>query len=354
MNITYDISTIPLLNVAILLLLLTVVSTRIYFKTNIKTDLYLTFAFALITIIALPLYWHTGERLFWSRTQHIALLSVLALTLAVYWLAEKRTRSESLPIMVLTGVTVLTLLVSELAAGFIISITLFLVSIWMFLQGRAKNTLQYVRVVFYVIISLLIVLGIVFIGPPAALLFSLVLVSLLLYEAVRYFDRVVNLLKNAGINSMTDALTGLFNKGFLQKKSAQLVAKQPISIIFCDIDNFKKLNDTMGHEHGDNVLIGTGRVIKELAKNVAYCCRYGGEEIVVISILPLKETAILAEKIREKVEAELNVTLSIGVANSTEIQDVPMNELAKRTVKVADMRMYQAKTTGKNKVIYKD
>ena len=354
MQITYHISTIPLLNISILLLCLAVISTLIYFKTSIKTDLYLAIAFTITSLISLPLYWHTGEVLFWSRTQHIALITVLAVTLIVYWLAEKRTKTERLPIMVLAATSLITLFISELAAGFIMALTLLVVAIWLYLQGRSSSKIESVRIVFYVMMSILIVTGILIFGPPVALLFSLVLIALLLYETVRYFDRVVTLLKSVSIHSMTDSLTGLFNKGFLTKKSAQLVAKQPISIIFCDIDNFKKLNDTLGHEHGDDVLIGTGKVVKELTKNIAYCCRFGGEEIVIISVLPLKETAIIAENIRNQVEKYLNITLSIGVAHSTEIEDAPMNELAKRTIKLADMRMYQAKITGKNKVVYKN
>lgn len=76
----------------------------------------------------------------------------------------------------------------------------------------------------------------------------------MLIETRYYFVRVAKLMRNAGMNSIKDPLTNLYNKGFLFRKTEQLIKQQPISIIFIDIDNFKTLNDTKGHDYGDQVL----------------------------------------------------------------------------------------------------
>lgn len=86
------------------------------------------------------------------------------------------------------------------------------------------------------------------------------------------------------MNSIKDPLTNLYNKGFLFRKTEQLIKQQPISIIFIDIDNFKTLNDTKGHDYGDQVLCQVGMVLKEVLENKGYFCRFGGEEMVGILI----------------------------------------------------------------------
>lgn len=88
------------------------------------------------------------------------------------------------------------------------------------------------------------------------------------------------MMNSAGVNSITDPLTGLYNKRFLMTKAEQLVAKQSISIIFADIDNFKELNDQKGHDMGDSVLKEVAKALKETVANHGFACRYGGEEIV--------------------------------------------------------------------------
>lgn len=120
-----------------------------------------------------------------------------------------------------------------------------------------------------------------------------------------------------------------------------------LSLLFIDIDNFKSINDTQGHDKGDNVL---KRVASEIEKNVRgsdFVGRWGGEEIVVALLGANEEEAkVISEKIREEVEKETGQTISIGVC---ELEDDihTFDELVKR----ADTAMYSAKNKGKNCVV---
>lgn len=353
MQITYEISMLPLLNIAAILILLTVFTSHMYLKTNIRTDLHLACSFALIALLPLTLYRSMNTLSthveFWSKPYHVAGLIVLLTTLAIYWLAEKREFLERLPLVVITVIVSFTIVLSHTLAGITFALAFLLFAIWLYYQATKGYKFEKVRIIFYVLISLTVLGGIIFISNAFALIYSLLILGLLLYETLRYFDRVVTLLRNAGINSMTDSLTGLFNKGFLLKKVEQLVSRQEINIIFSDIDNFKVLNDTKGHEYGDTVLIKVGKVMKEVMGNNALICRYGGEEMVAIVVSG--DVMRLAEQFRERVEQEVHVTVSIGVASSKEMMGQGLDRLGLRTIKRADERMYMAKNTGKNKVV---
>lgn len=148
------------------------------------------------------------------------------------------------------------------------------------------------------------------------------------------------MMNSAGVNSITDPLTGLYNKRFLMTKAEQLVAKQSISIIFTDIDNFKELNDQKGHDMGDSVLKEVAKALKETVANHGFACRYGGEEIV--SLITNGNPIEIAENFRKKVE-KIGTTVSVGVASGKKDTKWIINQ--------ADKNMYEAKNTGKNRVI---
>lgn len=126
-----------------------------------------------------------------------------------------------------------------------------------------------------------------------------------------------------------------------------------ISIVFFDIDHFKKVNDTYGHDTGDAVLRKVAETIQDGIRTGDTAARWGGEEMIV-SLLGADEedAAIKAEEIRTKVESiifpevpDLRVTISSGVASSE--KGVALSELIKR----ADQALYEAKATGRNKVV---
>ncbi|KAA0259558.1 diguanylate cyclase [Deferribacter autotrophicus] len=163
--------------------------------------------------------------------------------------------------------------------------------------------------------------------------------------------------KMLSILATTDDLTKSYNRRFFWEvaKKEETRAnryKSNYSIIMLDIDNFKNINDTYGHNVGDFVLKKLADAIKLNIRNSDTLARFGGEEFVILLPETDKEKAFLvAEKIRNKVENmefdEINekVTVSFGVASRDEANDLD------EVIKIADERLYKAKETGKNKVV---
>lgn len=121
-----------------------------------------------------------------------------------------------------------------------------------------------------------------------------------------------------------------------------------VSYLFCDIDYFKKVNDELGHDAGDEVLKKVAKILEENVRESDTVCRWGGEEMIV-SLLGAdeKEAAEKAEELRKKIKEGTNVSLSIGVSASE--GEVGFDELIKR----ADKAMYAAKhgeNGGRNQV----
>lgn len=162
---------------------------------------------------------------------------------------------------------------------------------------------------------------------------------------INHTVQLLGMLRHASNNVITDVLTGLYNRRWLYKKAEQLSGQQEIGIIFCDIDNFKKLNDEKGHEYGDYVLQKTGEIMRRILNGYGFACRYGGEELIGL-VTDTMFTERLAEKILEAVREEISITMSIGIA----IGEGPSETL----FKLADERMYISKNTGKNKITTQD
>lgn len=153
----------------------------------------------------------------------------------------------------------------------------------------------------------------------------------------------------------TDPLTGLYNRRsmdvFLQQA---LKSDSGFSIVMCDIDDFKKVNDTYGHDFGDVVLKEVAHItVKQVGAN-GYVCRWGGEEILILVSGAAKENAArIAENIRNNVANhifELNnkwirCTLTLGLSTYKEGQTV------EETITDADTHLYQGKRNGKNRVV---
>jgi diguanylate cyclase (GGDEF)-like protein len=157
--------------------------------------------------------------------------------------------------------------------------------------------------------------------------------------------------------SITDDLTKLFNLRHFYEQLAREMDRSrryrhPLSLILLDVDDFKKYNDTYGHQEGDVVLATLAAVIKKCLRKIDTACRYGGEEFVVI----LPETAmaqgrLIAERIRRSFHDKVfepngwdkvQKTISLGAAQYSE------NETATDFIKRADANMYKAKSLGKN------
>lgn len=152
-----------------------------------------------------------------------------------------------------------------------------------------------------------------------------------------------------------DSLTGINNRRNIIKileGNFQTAKKHggKFSIIMADIDNFKGINDELGHQKGDEVIQNTAKAIKEELRSADHTGRYGGEEfLMVLPSTNLEEASLCAERIRKKIEkmtgnSEEKVTLSLGVVEYRE--DVSLKNMIKR----ADMLLYKAKKNGKNRV----
>ena len=160
-------------------------------------------------------------------------------------------------------------------------------------------------------------------------------------------------------DSQRDKLTELKNRfGFhsdYQTRYRQ--SAKPLVIVMCDIDFFKKVNDTYGHNAGDAVLIHVSKILSAAARTCDGVYRWGGEEfIIVLEGATVDDATAAAEKIRLAVmnsvcnfeDKELRVTMSFGCAAIDTALTIEEN------IKVADARLYRAKETGRNRVVFED
>lgn len=171
-------------------------------------------------------------------------------------------------------------------------------------------------------------------------------------------------LKHIGL---TDPLTGVNNRRYVERRLQEELGRarrqdQPLTCLYIDIDHFKKINDSIGHQAGDEVLREVALRIKAELRLSDALGRFGGEEFVVLLIdAGMGDGAHVAERIRASVAdiavalssgQELTVTVSVGVATvlpAPERDD--MESLAKTLVARADNALYQAKSGGRNKVV---
>ncbi|PIQ27698.1 GGDEF domain-containing protein [bacterium (Candidatus Blackallbacteria) CG17_big_fil_post_rev_8_21_14_2_50_48_46] len=152
--------------------------------------------------------------------------------------------------------------------------------------------------------------------------------------------------------SLTDPLTGLLNFRLFDEivtkalRSAQRRA-EPVSVVYLDIDNFKQINDSLGHEHGNQVLRNLGQAIKNLARIDDSCFRYGGDEFCIIlsKCTETQAQEIFVNRLQEALNLNFeNVSVSMGVA-----QTGPSDFLeASALIALADEQMYRAKQAKHN------
>lgn len=164
--------------------------------------------------------------------------------------------------------------------------------------------------------------------------------------------------------SITDSLTGCFNRGYMNEHLQKEILRSkryrhPLSVVLCDIDHFKMVNDTYGHQIGDRVLIAFAQVIREtIREKIDWGVRYGGEEfLIVLPETEFNRGCITAERLRQAVsqmEIEeqnrtIKITASFGVTGfdaDTDDQKVSPDAVINR----ADEQLYKAKREGRNRV----
>ncbi|RJG47706.1 sensor domain-containing diguanylate cyclase [Motilimonas pumila] len=187
-------------------------------------------------------------------------------------------------------------------------------------------------------------------------------VSLIIYDVT---DSAVNKLQLKDVNdqlkdlSRIDALTQLFNRGHWESQFSQEFIRykrteQATSLVIFDIDHFKKVNDTYGHQAGDKVIQAVSQCVRDNLRESDVAGRYGGEEFTVYLVDTQADHAkVFAERLRQGIEqlvvhhdgTAINFTVSLGVAEVNKTM-----KTHKEWLEAADQALYKAKETGRNQV----
>jgi len=184
------------------------------------------------------------------------------------------------------------------------------------------------------------------------------------YRLARTIRELESSKKALAEQALTDSLTRLKNRrAFFENGARALSTAQryvsDLSVILLDVDHFKKINDSFGHQVGDEALVVVAKILKELTRAVDTVARIGGEEFAIL--LPDTNrlgTAVLAERIRKGIEREqfifadkiVQITVSIGIASF----GVDPAQTIDQMLAVADNRLYLAKENGRNRICVND
>ncbi len=178
----------------------------------------------------------------------------------------------------------------------------------------------------------------------------------------RYTERLRDNVQMSIEAAITDALTGLHNRRYMESHLAKLVEQagsrgKPLSVLVLDIDYFKSINDTYGHDCGDEVLREFALRVRKSIRGIDLACRIGGEEFVVV--MPETDMSVasaVAERLRRKIAGEpfpieqgrrkIDATISVGIAGLE-----PSDDTAAQLLKRADRALYRAKREGRNRVV---
>ena len=175
------------------------------------------------------------------------------------------------------------------------------------------------------------------------------------------FDEITKELERIRVlkeKASKDSLTKLFNRGKFDNVLSQEISlanetQAPLSVIFLDIDHFKIVNDSYGHDAGDSVLVELAELLRKTTRNGDFIARWGGEEfIITLQSTTVVQASVIAEKIRENIEQHNftnggNQTISLGVS------EYAFNESKESLLKRVDEALYRAKDSGRNRVVIK-
>ena len=178
----------------------------------------------------------------------------------------------------------------------------------------------------------------------------------------RYSERLRDNVQLSIEMAVTDSLTGLHNRRYMETHLGALVEQaasrgKPLSVLVLDIDFFKSINDSFGHDAGDDVLREFAVRVRKSIRGIDLACRYGGEEFVIV--MPETDMCVasmVAERLRRRIAGErfpigmgaqaIEVTISIGIAALSGAEDT-----AAAILKRADQALYRAKRDGRNRVV---
>jgi diguanylate cyclase (GGDEF)-like protein len=186
------------------------------------------------------------------------------------------------------------------------------------------------------------------------------LAEIMSQEAAKAISNSLTYLKIKEL-AITDGLTGLYNYRYFQERLSETLTRserfpEKVSLILVDVDKFKQLNDTHGHQAGDTLLQSLAQAISESLRRIDILARYGGDEFaIILTHTNEKGAKIVAEKIKQKVEnhclkfkgEEIRVTLSLGIST------YPENASTKDSlIEKADRALYEAKRLGRNRSVH--
>ncbi len=179
----------------------------------------------------------------------------------------------------------------------------------------------------------------------------------------RYIDQLRSSFEASLEMAVTDQLTGLYNRRYLASHLSGMFDRafwtgRPLSLMILDIDHFKSVNDTHGHDMGDRVIQQVAERIRNSIRGIDLACRYGGEEfLVAMPDTDVDFASVVAERLRSEIAArtvtlnggrdEIIVTVSIGLATT---DGGPKEDTAQKLIKRADEALYAAKNGGRNRV----
>ena len=177
----------------------------------------------------------------------------------------------------------------------------------------------------------------------------------------RYTERLRDNVQMSIEMAITDPLTGLYNRRYMESHLNSLLEqavsrKKPLTVLVLDIDYFKAINDTHGHDAGDDVLREFSFRIKKSIRGIDLACRYGGEEfVVVMPETDLTVATMVAERLRRRIATEpfpvqdgartIEVTISVGISA------LGKGDTTATILKRADAALYRAKRDGRNRVV---
>jgi two-component system cell cycle response regulator len=178
----------------------------------------------------------------------------------------------------------------------------------------------------------------------------------------RYTDHLRDNVQNSIEMAITDALTGLHNRRYMESHLTTLAEQassrcKPLAVMMLDIDFFKSINDNHGHDAGDDVLREFAMRVRKSIRGIDLACRYGGEEfVIVMPETDLHVASVVAERLRRSIAGEpfaihkgtkrIEVTISIGLS-VLERKGEAVDDVLKR----ADTALYRAKHDGRNRVV---
>jgi diguanylate cyclase (GGDEF)-like protein len=176
-----------------------------------------------------------------------------------------------------------------------------------------------------------------------------------------YFAKIQKYIQKVEHLNIIDPMTGLYNRRFLENFIEKFVSQAQrqsefFSILMIDVDFFKKVNDTYGHDVGDEVIISVAEVLKQNIRKSDLAIRYGGEEfMVLLHYADNKSALVIAQKIKdafENIEFQVNNQESFHKTLSVGIAEFPKDAASIwECIKLADNALYIAKTTGRNKIV---